>query len=182
MERKQRASRLRVFAGLAIFLFCAADSAAGGAAVQSAQVAQGLAITPVPLNLHGRDQNLVGLGSYLVNAVTACNDCHTDPAYAPGHDPFQGGDGQVNAAGYLKGGRNFGNGIVSPDLTPDANGLPGGLTIDQFLYVMSCGRDPSQPGRILQVMPWPVYRHMSEDDQRAIYAYLEALPRSPPPR
>jgi hypothetical protein len=29
----------------------------------------------------------IGLGSYLVNAQ-GCNDCHTWPNFAPGHDPF----------------------------------------------------------------------------------------------
>jgi len=37
----------------------------------------GFQINPVPLSLGGKDQNLVGLGSYLVNAVGDCNGCHT---------------------------------------------------------------------------------------------------------
>ena len=40
----------------------------------------GLAISPVQLNAGaGRTRVLVGLGSYLVNAVGGCNDCHTPP-------------------------------------------------------------------------------------------------------
>ena len=54
------------------------------------RVARGFKIAPVPLNLAGLDRNLVGLGSYIVNAQGGCNDCHTNPPYAPGGDPFAG--------------------------------------------------------------------------------------------
>lgn len=37
----------------------------------------GFSIAPVPLNLKGKDRELVGLGSYWVNAVSDCNFCHT---------------------------------------------------------------------------------------------------------
>src|SRR5262249_12557793 len=62
------------------------------------RVERGFKIAPVHLDLHDRNHELVGLGSYLVNAVGGCNDCHTCPSYAPGHDPYQGGDGKPNAA------------------------------------------------------------------------------------
>ena len=41
-------------------------------------------IAPVKLNLKDKDPELVGLGSYIVNAQGGCNDCHTCPSYAPG--------------------------------------------------------------------------------------------------
>jgi hypothetical protein len=44
---------------------------------ESSLIQQGFAIAPVPLNLSGRNRSLVGLGSYLVNAVGDCNGCHT---------------------------------------------------------------------------------------------------------
>jgi hypothetical protein len=37
----------------------------------------GYAIAPVPLNLEGRNRDLVGLGSFIVNAQADCNGCHT---------------------------------------------------------------------------------------------------------
>jgi hypothetical protein len=40
-----------------------------------ALIDEGFKIAPVPLNLAGKDWNLVGLGSYLVNAVGDCNGC-----------------------------------------------------------------------------------------------------------
>ena len=37
----------------------------------------GYAIAPVPLNLEGKNRDLVGLGSFIVNAQADCNGCHT---------------------------------------------------------------------------------------------------------
>src|SRR5258705_172691 len=72
------------------------------------KIHRGFAIAPVPLNLAHKNRALVGLGSYLVNAVGGCNDCHTNPSYLAGGDPFQGQTKKVNAAGYLAGGQVFG--------------------------------------------------------------------------
>ena len=52
------------------------------------RIARGFEIAPVPLNLEGKDRDLVGLGSYFVNAVGGCNDCHTNPPFAAGRDPY----------------------------------------------------------------------------------------------
>src|SRR5258708_23428380 len=55
------------------------------------KVQRGLDSSPVPLNLDGKDIGLVGLGSYLVNLQSSCNDCHSaGPAtqYAGGGNPF----------------------------------------------------------------------------------------------
>jgi hypothetical protein len=48
----------------------------------------GLSLSPVPLNHEGKNLLLAGLGSYIVNAQDGCNDCHTNPPYAPGATPF----------------------------------------------------------------------------------------------
>ena len=95
------------------------------------RVLKGLKISPVPLNLRHLDPTLVGLGSYIVNAQGACNDCHTAPSFAEGHDPFLGQKEQVNTKGYLAGGAAFGP-FISRNLTPRANGMPANLTWDQF--------------------------------------------------
>lgn len=144
------------------------------------KIRRGFAIAPVDLNLRGKNRALVGLGSYIVNAQSACNDCHTEPNYAPGGDPFLGQPEQINKAGYLGGGRVFGP-FVSRNLTPDASGLPlGGATLSEFIDIMRTGIDPDQAhpqfGPFLQVMPWPVYRNMTDRDLRAIYEYLRAVP------
>jgi len=128
----------------------------------------------------------VGLGSYLVNAAGACNDCHTNPPFAEGRDPYLGQSPKVNASRYLAGGMAFGP-FVSRNLTPRANGRPANLTFEQFRIVMRHGYDlkgrepfvPSRSNDLLQVMPWPVYSHMRRTDLRAIYEYLRAIPSLP---
>jgi hypothetical protein len=74
----------------------------------------GFDIAPVPLNLHGKNRALVGLGSYIVNAQGGCNDCHTCPSYVPGTNPFPrnfgvgaAGHGMINSTNYLAGGVTF---------------------------------------------------------------------------
>ncbi len=65
----------------------------------------GFKIAPVPLNLKHKNRDLVGLGSYIVNAQGGCNDCHTYPNYKDGGDPFLGQPEQVNTDHYMAGGR-----------------------------------------------------------------------------
>jgi hypothetical protein len=100
----------------------------------------GLKLSPVPLDLEGKNILLVGLGSYIVNAQGGCNDCHTNPPYAPGGDPFLGEPEQMNAAAYLAGGADF-DPFISPNLTPCADGQPAGLTFEEFVQVMRTGID-----------------------------------------
>ena len=69
--------------------------------LSDSRVQKGLQLAPVPLDLHGRNRGLVGLGSYLVNAVGGCNDCHTCPNFQPADDPYRGGSGRPNAINYL---------------------------------------------------------------------------------
>lgn len=154
----------------------------------SARVKRGFEIAPVQLNLRGKDRDLVGLGSYLVNAVGGCNDCHTSPPYAPGGDPHLGQTKVVNGTSYLAGGQAFGP-FTSRNLTPDGTGRPAGLTLTEFIHIMRTGEDddreppnvPSLEHDLLQVMPWPVYQDMTDRDLRAIYEYLRAIPHAEPP-
>ncbi len=145
----------------------------------NSRVLQGFAIAPVQLNLRKKNRALVGLGSYLVNALGGCNDCHTSPSYSEGGDPFLGQTEHINVAGYLGGGRAFGP-FVARNLTPDSTGLPGGAQFSEFDETMRSGIDPHaahpQFGPFLQVMAWPVYRNMTPLDMRAVYEYLRAIP------
>jgi hypothetical protein len=143
------------------------------------RIKRGYEINPVALNLAGKNRALVGLGSYIVN-TTGCNDCHTHPSYAPGHDPFRGQPEQINADQYLSGGRQFGP-FTSANLTPDALGRPAGLTLQGFITLLRTGHDPDAPAGStpLQVMPWPVFGKKTDQDLRAIYEYLSSIPSRP---
>jgi hypothetical protein len=129
----------------------------------------------IDLDFRRKDRALVGLGSYLVNAVGGCNDCHTAPPFTSDPYAFLGAPKQINLACYLAGGTPFGP-FVSRDITPWEDGKPAGLTFAQFKHVLRTGEDPDNPGHVLQVMPWPVYQTMTDHDLRAIYEYLLAIP------
>lgn len=90
--------------------------------------------------------------------------------------------------------------MISRNLTPDKNGRPeGGHTLEEFKDILRNGTDmdhihptcksPSDPnvalgicvppivnGDLLQVMPWPVFRNMTDHQIEAIYEYLSAIP------
>ncbi|MGA7317919.1 MAG: hypothetical protein WBX22_28585 [Silvibacterium sp.] len=131
---------------------------------EASRIKRGFEIAPVPLNLEGKDRNLVGLGSYWVNAVSDCNFCHTAGAppnfnYVAGSNPYFGQPQKTDPTTYLAGGTDFGPalppGFYSPDygsyigpdivsrnLTPDQTGLPeGGHTLEQFMRIMKTGID-----------------------------------------
>jgi hypothetical protein len=205
---KQPSSGKAAFASIAILSMVAGGAALAGEEEES-KVEIGLSIAPVRLDLEGKDRRLVGLGSFLVNAVTGCSDCHTaaDPTkwYLPGGNPFFGQPGKLNPDVYLGGGRDFGPlipssaHIVSRNLTPDKTGRPGGRTFGEFRQIMRTGVDldklhptctgapdstcvpPPFDGSLLQIMPWPVYENMTDDELRAIYEYLSAIPCVPGP-
>ena len=170
------------------------------------RIEQGFDIAPVPLDLHGKNRALVGLGSYLVNGPGDCNACHNagpgNNQFLPGGNPFFGQPKKINPATYLGGGRDFGAlvpgsaHIITRNLTPDKTGLPeGGHTFPEFLLIMRTGVDmdhlhPTCPvgtinagcvplpfdGDLLQIMPWPNFQNMTDHDMRAMYEYLSAIP------
>jgi hypothetical protein len=149
------------------------------AGIIDGRIRRGLEIAPVPLDLKGKSRAKVGIGSYIVNAQGACNDCHTNPPFAAGGDAFRGEPKMINQAGYLAGGTAFGP-FIARNLTPDASGKPAGLSLQQFIETMRTGKDfknaHPQISPLLQVMPWVVYGDMNTADLEAIYEYLRAIP------
>jgi hypothetical protein len=125
---------------------------------EESRIQRGFEIAPVSLNLQGKNRALVGLGSYIVNAVGDCNGCHSagpQTEFAPGGSPYQlsppfSGKTQINTANYLGGGRDFGPfgappqipHLYSRNLTPDKTGLPaGGHSYEEFVEIMRQGTD-----------------------------------------
>ena len=151
--------------------------------ISESTIQRGFDINPVPLDLKGKNRALVGLGSYIVN-TGGCNDCHTNPSYVAGGDPFMGEPEQINVPCFLSGGNDFGI-VRSRNLTPDAQGLPSGLTLDEFIHILRTGEDTTSPGvppfdnGLLQVMPWPVFGKKTTRDLTAVYEYLKAIPPRP---
>ena len=50
----------------------------------------------IKLTFKGRDRELVGLGSYLVNDVGGCNECHTPPPFTKDPEALLGAQKQSN--------------------------------------------------------------------------------------
>jgi len=155
-------------------------------AADATDVDHELKLAPVTLKYDAKDRVAVARGSYLVNALGGCGGCHTMPTYEPGGDPFKGEPEKPNTTDYLAGGKCFGP-TRSPNITPDAKGQPGGLALADFtesirtgkVHMMEDGKKPD-PNDIQKVMPWPEFRHMTDEDISAVYAYLAAVPHAEP--
>jgi hypothetical protein len=146
----------------------------------------GVALNPVPLKVGDRNASLIIRGSYLVNASQHCNFCHTCPPYGTNLDEKMPGQTVAfNAVNYMAGGRRFGasndpDAPISANLTPDLKtGLPGGLTFNEFQTALRTGA-AHKTGRKLEVMPWPMFKDLTEPDLLAIYEYLRAIPHAEP--
>ena len=62
------------------------------------------------------------------------------------------------------------------NLTPDRNTGLGIWTEEMFLKAIRTGRHMGVSRPINPPMPWQVYRNFSDDDLKAIYAYLRTIP------
>jgi len=95
----------------------------------------------------------------------------------------------------LYAGPGLGPNIISRNLTPDYTGNPeGGNDLRRFIKILRTGHDfdklhPNCGGNVtdncynvpvdgsrLQVMPWPLYRHMTDRQLLAIWTYLSTVP------
>ena len=119
-------------------------------------------------------------GEYLVT-TGLCHDCHTPLAMTPnGPEPDMtralSGHPQdmvVTAPAPTSGpwGVSF-----SANLTPDPEtGRLRDFTEDQFLRTLRTGRHQGQGRQILPPMPWPFIGKMTDDDLKAIFAYLRQV-------
>ena len=202
--KRPKAVTFALFAAAMLAAFVHLSAYADDSESNDSRIRRGLEAAPVPLNMEGKDRALVGLGSYLVNIVASCDDCHSAgqaTQYAPGGNPFFGQPKIVNQATYLSGGLDFGAlvpgspHIVSRNLTPDKTGRPeGGRSLAEFVHIFETGEDldhlhptcsttvtqnclpPPFDGNLLQIMPWPVFQSMTMHDMQAIYEYLSAIP------
>jgi mono/diheme cytochrome c family protein len=117
-------------------------------------------------------------GQYLVNQVMGCGACHTSRAtgnvYLEGEQAdlfLAGGNVMEDRAGRM----------YVPNLTPDADTGLGLWTDDEVLRAVRDGVDRS--GRFLvPEMPYDDYQHLSDDDGRAVVAYLRSVPAAKAPR
>jgi cytochrome c553 len=135
-------------------------------------------------------------GKYLVEAVAGCDDCHTPKTMGPngpepdmtrrlsGHPekPELGAVPKM-AGGWALAGSPDLTAWAGPwgvsytaNLTPDQNTGLGIWTEDMFIKTMRLGKHMGQSRPVLPPMPWEVFRNMTDDDLKAIFAFLRTLP------
>jgi mono/diheme cytochrome c family protein len=110
----------------------------------------------------------VARGSYLVEAVGECADCHTQRSMVDGSftGPRLAGGSPIPVDGQP------GMELVPPNLTPDPRtGRIASWSEAQFLARFRRGPLIAQ-----SIMPWNGFGRMTDDDLRAIYRYLRTVP------
>ncbi len=145
--------------------------------------------------LHETSPDKVARGEYLV-AYCSCNDCHTPHKMGPhGPEPdmsrFLSGHPEtmklppppVLAAGpwmAVTVGDTAWSGpwgiSYSANLTPDEQTGLGVWTETMFIQAMRTGKHMSAGRLILPPMPWQGLAKLTDNDLRAIYAYLRTIP------
>jgi mono/diheme cytochrome c family protein len=135
-------------------------------------------------------------GEYLVT-IGLCHDCHTPSVVGPdgpgpdmkralsGHpqdivvkapaslaEPWAGAMSPTLTAWSGPWGVSF-----SANLTPDPDtGVLRDFTEQQFIQTLRTGRHQGQGRQILPPMPWPFIGKMTDDDLKAVFAYLRQIP------
>jgi mono/diheme cytochrome c family protein len=140
-------------------------------------------------------QAAVERGKYLVT-IGGCNDCHTPLKMGPegpvpdmdrmlsGHPETFPVAGQAPSAGeaWLASTAATGTAFSGPwgvsftaNLTPDRNTGLGIWTEDMFVKTLRTGKHWGTSRDILPPMPWFNYGQMTDDDLKAVFAYLRTI-------
>ena len=134
-------------------------------------------------------------GRYLVSTL-GCGDCHSPKvmgAQGPAEDPAKLLSGHPEGTCLTPAPAPAGTWIAAAsldqtawsgpwgisfatNLTPDENTGIGSWSEDTFVRSLKTGRHLGVARPILPPMPWPAYRHLTDDDLRSIYAYLRTIP------
>lgn len=118
--------------------------------------------------------DVVNYGKYLTNAA-ACIDCHTK---------FE--KGSLVAGTEYGGGREFpfpdGSIVRSANISSDEETGIGGWDDETFVSLFKAHSDSAtlntqlNPGDFNSIMPWTMYGRMTDEDLKAIFAYLKTVP------
>jgi mono/diheme cytochrome c family protein len=100
-------------------------------------------------------------GAYLVKMAT-CTDCHTP--LNPKFQPIPGME--------MAGGNPMGEGVNSANITPDASGIG---YYDEALFFQAIRTGSVRARKLNSAMPWWIFRNMTDDDLKAVFAYLRTL-------
>ncbi len=113
-------------------------------------------------------------GAYVVERVAACGACHTTCASERIADPelpdrlLAGGNVIETVSPKMR--------VWVPNITSDPETGVGKWTDDQLARAIRDGVDDE--GELLSpIMPFDAFRHMSDEDVRAVVAYLRSVPK-----
>lgn len=140
-------------------------------------------------------QTRVERGKYLVS-VLGCNDCHTPLKMGPkgperdytrllsGHpEQLQVGEAPRVPEPWMMTMVSTGTAFAGPwgttfamNLTPDVNTGIGIWTEEMFMRAIRDGRHWGQSRPIMPPMPWDVYRNLTDEDLKSVYAFLRTIP------
>jgi mono/diheme cytochrome c family protein len=136
-----------------------------------AKVAAGSAAAVVFISALAYSQgadDLVARGSYLVNGPLGCGNCHTprgpDLQFIPGME--LAGGFEINELPAFD--------AYAANITPDVETGIGTWTDEEIIRAIREGKTPED--EIGPPMPIFTYNHMSDDDARAVVAYLRSIP------
>ena len=135
-------------------------------------------------------------GKYLVTVV-GCGECHTPHTLGPdGPEPdmakMLSGHPESSALpppprfsgdGWIWGGDGSLTAYAGPwgvtyaaNLTPDENTGIGIWDEQMFIDTLRNGRHMANGRPLLPPMPWQAFKEMTDDDLKAVYAYLRSIP------
>ena len=103
-------------------------------------------------------------GRYLASIAT-CDGCHTPMKRGSPLPGLEYGGGQVFEGPWGR--------VASANLTPDPSGIS---YYDPALFLQVIRTGYVKARAINQIMPWSDFRNMTDDDLKAIFAYLQTLP------
>ena len=114
--------------------------------------------------------NRVKYGEYLVTAGH-CDACHT-PTDEKG-DPLPGMylGGGAPLVGNWEGGKKIVR-VNALNLTPDSSGIS---YFDELMFIDVIRNGGFRPRPLSNIMPWAFFRNLTDDDLKAIFAYLTTL-------
>jgi mono/diheme cytochrome c family protein len=119
---------------------------------------------PLPLSAPVLAPEPAKYGEYLVT-MSSCFDCHTP------QDKGQPVPGLAYGGGFVF--TSPGGEVASANITPDPTGIP---YYDEALFLEMMRTGQVKARKIHDQMPWTFYRTQTDEDLKAMFAYLKTLP------
>ena len=151
--------------------------------------------SPQTVNSAISNDSLIKRGNYLVSSI-GCDDCHSPKIMGPkgpqldidhrfsgypADRPIAKVDGATAKSGWLLFGGDLTSSVgpwgmsFAANISSDSTGI-GNWTEAQFLTAIRKGKSKGIESNrdLLPPMPWQNFSHLSDDDLRAIFAYLKS--------